>query len=370
MRLLDRYLLRELLLPLGYCLGGFLIFWISFDLINSLSRFQKANLSLGDVAEYYLVTSPGILLDLMPVALLLALLYTLTTHARYNELTAIRAAGISLWRLSLPYFAVGLFFSMVYFMVNEFWVPSSMEKSDEIMHRRATQKPGAQKGDWRRDLKFVNSRDNRAWWIKAYNVKTSEMMGVIIDWRFPDGKRTVISAKTGAFSNGVWTFTDVGQSAAQDISDKSVLTNQLEFSDWAESPALIKSEIKISGLNSKQAAKRPQLSIADIFNYLQLHPRLDSTTRSLVNTQLHGRIAAPFTCLVVILIALPFGAITGRRNVFIGVGSSIFICFSYFILLRLGLALGTGGGLPSWLAAWLPNILFGSAAIWLTMRVR
>ena len=55
MRLLDRYLLRELLLPLGYCLGGFLIFWISFDLIGRVDEFQKNHLNVADIAEYYLV---------------------------------------------------------------------------------------------------------------------------------------------------------------------------------------------------------------------------------------------------------------------------------------------------------------------------
>jgi len=373
MRLLDRYLLRELLLPLGYCLGGFLIFWISFDLINEMNRFQKAHLNVADVAEFYLVTSPELLLVVMPVALLLALLYVLTTHARYNELTAMRAAGISLWRLSVPYFVVGIFFSVAFLAINELWVPTSAEKVEEILNRHQKEELNPKDANWRRDLKFLNARDNRAWWIRAYNLKTSEMKGVVVDWNFPDGKHTVISAQSGDFSNGVWTFRDVGLlnlSSAQDVYTKSIPTNEIQFSDWAETPSLIKSEIKIRNLNSIKATRKPQLSIADIFNYLQLHPRLDRTTNSLVNTQLHGRIAAPVTCLVVVFIALPFGAITGRRNVFVGVASSIFICFSYFILLRLGLALGTGGWLPGWLAAWLPNLLFGGAAIWMILRVR
>ncbi len=370
MRLLDRYLLRELLLPLSYCLGGFLVFWISFDLISQLNRFQNYHLGVAEVVEFYLVTSPETLLVVMPVALLLALLYSLTTHSRYNELTAMRAAGISIWRLSAPYFAVGLFFSLAYLVVNEFWVPPSLEKAEEILHRHDPAQANPQEANWRRDLKFLNSRDNRAWWIKAYNLKTSQMNGVIIDWRLPDGKRKVISARTGIFSQGVWKFTDVGQVNPQDIAAATVHTNEIEFSDWSESPALIKSEIKISGLNSRQATKKPQLSIADILNYLQLHPRLDTASRWLISTQLHGRIAAPVTCLVVVLIALPFGGITGRRNIFVGVAGSIFICFSYFILLRLGLALGTGGWLPGWLGAWLPNILFVGAAVAMIMRAR
>ena len=105
MRLLDRYLLRELLLPLAFCLCGFLVFIISLDLFNQLSEFRSRRLGGMDVAEYYLVTAPEWLVTILPVALLLALLYALTNHARHNEITAIRAAGVGLWRLSAPYFA-------------------------------------------------------------------------------------------------------------------------------------------------------------------------------------------------------------------------------------------------------------------------
>src|SRR5260221_14299848 len=108
MRLLDRYLLRELLTPLGYCLGGILIFWISFDLYSELSEFQKNRLTGADILQYYVVQLPEMLVfPLLPVVLLLALLYALTNHARHNELTAMRAAGVSLWRFSFSYLWFG-----------------------------------------------------------------------------------------------------------------------------------------------------------------------------------------------------------------------------------------------------------------------
>jgi lipopolysaccharide export system permease protein len=73
---------------------------------------------------------------------------------------------------------------------------------------------------------------------------------------------------------------------------------------------------------------------------------------------------------VVVLIAIPFGAAGGRRNVFVGVASSVVICFSYFVLQQLGLALGTSGRVVPWLAAWFPNLSFGLAGVLMTARVR
>ena len=90
----------------------------------------------------------------------------------------------------------------------------------------------------------------------------------------------------------------------------------------------------------------------------------------MLGTQFHGRLAQPWISLVVVLIAIPFGSLSGRRNVFIGVASSIFICFAYFVVAQLGLSLGTGGKLPPWLAAWLPNLIFGAGGIYFTLRAR
>ena len=100
MRLLDRYFLRELLVPLFYCLSGFMIFWLTFDLFGELGDLQKAEISAGEIVRYYVYKLPELLVVVIPVALLLAMLYALANHSRHNELIAARAAGMGMWRLS------------------------------------------------------------------------------------------------------------------------------------------------------------------------------------------------------------------------------------------------------------------------------
>ena len=119
MRLLDRYLFRELFTPLAYCLGGLLVLGTCFSLFGELAELQERKLRLLDVAEYSVAIMPGFLVLVLPITLLLALLYTLTNHSRHNELTAMRAAGLSLWRICLPYFITGLLASAAAFVLNE-----------------------------------------------------------------------------------------------------------------------------------------------------------------------------------------------------------------------------------------------------------
>ena len=94
MRLLDRYIFRELLTPLAFCLVGIQSF-IIFVTVFSDGKIEEAKLSFGQTIGYAAAASMNLLTIVIPVAMLLALLMTLTNHTRYNELTAMRAAGIT-----------------------------------------------------------------------------------------------------------------------------------------------------------------------------------------------------------------------------------------------------------------------------------
>ena len=372
MRLLDRYLLRELLVPLGYCLSGFLLLWVVSDLITELNGLQEKKLHVGDIARYYLVKTPEFLVLVLPIALLLALLYTLTNHARHNEITAMRAAGISLWRLCLPYFGVGLLASLAVFWLNECFVPQSADSAERIRNSRSPAPAGAPAHNKILNLGINNARDGRDWIIGQYDLRTSEMTRPVVVSRLADGSHLELRAARAVRSNGCWNFYDVleyQRPARPDALPVLLLkTNLLAKLDFTETPEQIQSEIQLSSGTGLVKAKRADIPIAVILNYLRLHPY--PSQAAMLYTKLAGRLATPWTCLVVVLIAIPFGAPSGRRNVFVGVASSILICFAYFVLQQVCLAAGAGGRLAPWLAGWLPNLSFGLTGLVMTARVR
>lgn len=373
MRLLDRYLLRELCVPLIYCLVGFLIFWVSFDLFDNLEDFQNAKLGGRDIVQYYLVKSPELLVTVLPVALLLALLYALTNHARHNEMVAMRAAGLSLARISVPYFAVGFLLSVALFYLNERLVPDSTERAEAIKKGR---KQNAEEDVWKHRVNFRNASEGRIWNISSFNTETYQMVQPHVEWILPDGTRKQLIARSGGRTNDTWFFNDVEMYTYPPGVDfdraasRPLRMKELVFPELTETPEDIHLQLKFQRMNAIEAAKRTQLSLSEIA-YLRDHLELAPLDRALLETQLHARLAQPWTCLVVALVALPFGASTNsRRNVLVGVASSIFIVFLYFVLLRIGLALGTGGYVPPWLAAWLPNAFFAAVGLWLTWKMK
>src|SRR5436190_1531575 len=247
MRLLDRYLLRELLLPLAYCLVGFLTFFIVFDLFGTVDEFQERNLTALDILEYYIDRLPGFLVSsyVVPMALLLAMLYALTNHARHNELTAMRAAALSLWRIAVPYFAVGLFFSALVFYVNEQVLPASAEAAEQVMFRHVKDQPKVVDKTWKRNVFFLNPLAHRTWRIGAYHLHENVMWNPQFDWRRPDGTRVQIIAERARWIDRQWVFTNVERlefSAAIDALPNISRTNELLFEDLTETPRIIKSE--------------------------------------------------------------------------------------------------------------------------------
>jgi lipopolysaccharide export system permease protein len=372
-RLLDRYLLRELLVPLLYCLGGFLIFFVSADLMNELPMLQGKGLNGWDIAEYYVFKSPELLPTVLPMGLLLALLYALAQHGKHHELVAIRAAGVSLWRLAAPYLAVGVAASVALFVASEVIGPHAQEASEDVLNRYRTKLDQQTELQWKRDVNFNNDVAGHEWKIGAFGLLTHEMLRVNVTWTGRDNIRRVLFANRAGYTNGVWHFTDAEIWAyappALDFPLRT-RTNRVVFAELDESPRLIKSEIKISTFARDKMAKKLRFSLAEILDYQRLHPHLTGSKADELSTQFHGRLATPFTCFVVVLLALPFGAAPGRRNVAIGVAASIGIGFAFFVLSRLSLVLGTGGHVPGWVAGWAPIVLFAAVGIELTRRLR
>ncbi len=484
MRLLDRYLLRELLLPLGVCMGGFLVFWVAFDLFSELANLQREHATAVGIAQLYWIRLPDLLGTILPVGELLALLYALTHHARHNELTAMRAAGVGLWRICVPYLVLGLLLSLGSWWINETLLPDAKEREDRL--RASWTDPAAtiESRQWRTQVNFQNQTDRRAWSLGAFNLATAEMRQPRLSMYLPPEARWEITAETARWTNGYWRLTnglDLFHRSASDPDPASMLkpfltttelggtldgvagwsggsievsnvvvwrTNLvspteagrpswriaalspvtgevvglsggapvgararrlimadagiwthgawrllnareflyrsatddlpvtltrpwLDLPELTETPDVIRSEVRVSALlTGTKAAKRPQLSVAEVRNYLRLHPQLPARHRALLDTQLQARLASPWTCLVVVLIAVPFSAPSGRRNVFFGVAGSIGIAFAYFVLQSVGFALGQSGQMAPWLAAWLPNLAFGATGIVLISRVR
>jgi lipopolysaccharide export system permease protein len=248
-------------------------------------------------------------------------------------------------------------------------VPRCERWSAEILSRHVKKEVKA------KDIKpkgFRNARAHRFWQFADYDPATTRMVNPTVAWTLADGSWRVLRAESALRTNGVWTFFNAQlykQAGPHADAVPTGSTNLLALPELDETPEKINLLLKFA---DKQTLHGPRTTIplAELTEFLQNNPELSADDQHALLSRWHRRIAEPWTCLVVVLMAIPFGARSGRRNLFFGVAGSIFICFAYFVLQQVSFALGMNGHLPGWLAAWLPNLLFAAAGIYLTLRVR
>jgi len=278
---------------------------------------------------------------------------------------------MSLWRICVPYFIIGLIASGVLFALNESVVPRCRDWAARTLSRDPASAGAAR--DAVQNFGFTNDRARRRWVIYgSYRPGSSELPRPWVGWFLPDGSVRSLIADRAVRTNGVWVFYNAQVFKRADTPSMSVPileTNRLAMPEFDETPEEIAREIKIARFFDVRQ-QNPNIPLRDIFGYLQWHPNMSRQDRGKLLTEFQERLAMPVTCIVVALIAIPFGAMPGRRNLFFGVAGSIVICLVYFALQSVSLAFGSSGAWPPWLAAWLPNLFFGVSGLYLMSRIR
>ena len=124
---LDRYISRQFLNILWFVLIAATAFFIIVDLVENLDRFIDRDVPSGIIVQYYIFFIPFILEFIMPIAVLIACLFSVAQLSRHNEISAMQTAGISLYRIALPLFAVGFVICIVMILFAEYVMPPASE---------------------------------------------------------------------------------------------------------------------------------------------------------------------------------------------------------------------------------------------------
>src|SRR3954454_4244452 len=164
MRRLDRYVVRYFLQAYFYCIAGFVSIWFIFDISDNISTFLDQRISRLLILKYYLTQIPQILVVLLPVALLLALLFTLGRLSRSNEVVSMLTAGVSLPRILAPLLILGLLTTAASTALNY-----SLAPHGEYARKRLLEDPQSRRQQLGLTAQiFRNRTDNRTWFIQQF----------------------------------------------------------------------------------------------------------------------------------------------------------------------------------------------------------
>jgi len=360
MTILDRYVLQKFLVPFLYCFLGFIGIWFIFDLSDNLPDFIQGRASFPDLVAYYASQIPEIFVICMPIALLLALLYSLTAMSRSNEIISMLGAGLSVTRILVPLMVIGLLLTGATALFNFEGAPHAAAAKKQMIRdiKRGKKSEAVIRGHL-----FRNRIDLRTWFSRDVNLGRNRLQDVQIIQQNEIGE--IIHqwyAREAYFdpNSGNWRLLDaryVEMNEAGDIT-KSESAQELVLSGWSETPWRIAS----SRMNPDY------LSVPELRDYLNFNSDFPEIRLAPFRTHLDYRHALPWVCFVAVFLAAPMGIVYSRRGILGGVAVAIGLFFSLVFLSSLFIALGKGGRLSPFVAAWVPMIVFfgiGLFLLWL-----
>jgi LPS export ABC transporter permease LptG len=362
--LIDRYILVSFLRL--FLLILFVLYVISiivqFTEIND--DINKNNVSYSILWNYYKYRLPDTMLLLIPISALVATLATFGIMTRNNETTAIKAAGISQYRMALPILAVALLLSIITFNISEKVLPQSKIKYTNVERKIKNKKPQTLEQIGRQFLfgRAQMSDLNRIYYFYQYDEKDYKFSKISYYDYNPIEMRLVqrLSADSATWNEEYqgWTFQNgwVQKFNYPGISTE-VFENRLFKLD--ETPEYF-----------KRTWQTPdQMSYKELKNLVS-ELRMKGFDPVYEQVRLFWKIAYAIVTFVVVLVGIPFSFRLDNRGSLSGIFISLVIVLVYYPTTNVLKSLGVSGVLPPLLAAWGGNIIFILLSLFLMFRMR
>ncbi len=371
MTLIDRYILREWLKMLGLVLCATLGLLLMQAMYDDFRDLLEDGATLSDVTVYYAVKLPSYLSIVLPLTLLISLLYTLGQLHRNNEITALRAAGVGLFRLTRVLWLAGGVLCVVMWYVNATVIPWSVEESRSLLQNlqfrsQARTNSAVDRIGTSTSVAFDNQRQNRMWYFNRYSRFTRKGYGVTVsELDAQRREKTRLTAREAGFdaAKGSWVFYDGRETWLEPETGEVIRT--VAFAEkpvphFREDPALmLVFDLKPSDLSFSELSR-----IIDYFT-VDENPKVISYA-----VRYYSLLAETLGPLIIMAIAIPFAISGVRVNPAVGVSKSIGLFLVYFVLLKACTAMGGREVMPPLWAALIPNLAMLGVGVGFFTRVR
>lgn len=348
--ILPSYLISIFFSNLFMVFSALIVVFVVVDYVSNLKRFE--NVHIFDIAQYYLYYMVWFIQVIAPIGFLLASMFSIGRLIKYSELTAMKAAGVSVRRLTIPLLFIGLVLSSAGFFLGEKFIPYANEKRKEMLEnfnsyrqnkkQRITSRPR----DFHRNFYYFG-KNNFVYCFQEFrinpqsskNVFREEIKGVKIASR--------VQAEKLLYQSGKWFFVNGTQRSF--FYDTATVTTFDTLYDLALTPTPEEMVTRIKSIE--------EMSYWELANAIEKAGRRGEKVEKYL-ADLHFKIALPFMNFIVILLGISITVRAGKRGGAVLFGIGLLLTFTYWILSRVGLAMGQNGRLDPIIAAWGGNILF------------
>lgn len=365
--ILDEYamgsFLRNFVLVLSALTVLFIIFTF-FELIGDIIKYRTPLVTVGD---YLLNLIPFILYNVTPLCSLVAVLITFGALSRSSEITAMKATGVSLYRIVTPVLVVAAILSALLFAFDESYLPDANRRQEALL---SSIKGKPAQTFLRPDRKWMSGQASgsgeptRIFYYQAFDAYRNVFANITV-FEFQPGTFTLsrrIHAESAHWDPDAnrWEFENgwervFGSDGASVTSYQNF--KESSFGEIHEAPSYFKKEERPS----------QEMSYSELASYIRDLQQSGFDTTPL-RVQLNRKLAYPLLTLVMAILAVPFSLAAGKRGSLAGIGAALALAIAYWVLAGISENLGNVNSLPAVLAAWSPDLLFAMAGSYLLLR--
>ncbi len=356
---LDRYILRKYLFIAGLALASLAAVSAIVTFFEQIDNLYEHGKPIGLLLSYVAFRMPEFIHIGLPILALTATLLVFGLLTKSNELTAMKACGISLYRAVMPALGMALLLGLLSFALQERILPRSSRTASEVWNE-LNDAPAQAYAVFHQRWVANKSRD-RFYNYQYFDPDKAAWGGLqVIDL---DVERWAISSRLYAKRAELRGETIVlHEGWIREFRDGIPVT----FDSFADREIPLRDERSLFFAEAKEPA---QMTYGELRDHVRDIRGLGFDARR-PQVDLAFKLAFPWVALVMTLLGLPFAFAMGKRGALVGIAVSLGISIVYWIMLGVFRSLGYVGVLSAPLAAWGPNVLFGLLGGWLFLRVR
>ncbi len=348
MRTLDRYILRRFLFVLIFALIAFICVFLIVDSIERLDQYLDEKVPTLVVVKLYVYYLPYIIVLALPIAMLLASLFSVGNLARQNEIVAMSASGVSLYRTLFPLLVLSFLVSLGAWAFGEYVLPQASSSREALIDQYIEKKREA----WRKRINNVYMRDDQNRVITMRYFDAARNIGHQVSIRRFNGLdlHYRLDCRTMVWQDSCWVL--------QDGMERTFSQNRETVTEFTK---IILADENLRPQDFGRVLKKPEeMSYRELKAFIA-EVRSNGGDENHWLVDLYLKIAIPFANFIIVLFGAPLASPKRRSGGATGFGLSLVICFVYFGLIKVCQSFGQNGVLHPVLAAWFANGLF---AVW------
>jgi LPS export ABC transporter permease LptF/LPS export ABC transporter permease LptG len=362
-QVVDTYLLSSFLFYFVLWLVSFVLMFHVFTFFELLSDVIKNHVPISRVFTYLFFLSPRLIYRFTPVSVLTAVLVVFGVLTKNNEVTAFKACGVSMYRLTVPILVGGLLLSGGLFAFDHYWVPDA-DRIQDAIRAEIKGRPAQTYLDPKRT--WFYGLEDRIYNYKYFDQRAKVMLGVnvfeIDPATFRLKKQIVAERASWEPALNAWVFQNGWSRDLKGYESASVF-------DFAGGVKVFPELKETPDYFVKEALQSSQMNFLELRSYIGELQQSGFDTIPL-QVQLYKKFSVPLFAFILALVSAPFAFLAGNRGGMAGIGMSFVIFVTYVSIDQFFEQLGNLSELPPQLAAWSPDIVFSLVGLYFLARMR